>query len=122
MSPQALQFLGLLCGCFCKYMPFLVLDPQVVLVDLPVTLSSLLSSTKWRGVADAAVSCLWTLTVRIYNWVKTLTCDGHTPDLDIDPTEAEMSNLLMQVLLDACHNLKEFLPLKNQLMLANMVM
>ncbi|XP_056699417.1 protein RST1 isoform X3 [Spinacia oleracea] len=119
---MALQFLGLLCGCFCKYMPFLVLDPQVVLVDLPVTLSSLLSSTKWRGVADAAVSCLWTLTVRIYNWVKTLTCDGHTPDLDIDPTEAEMSNLLMQVLLDACHNLKEFLPLKNQLMLANMVM
>ncbi|XP_021714908.1 protein RST1-like isoform X2 [Chenopodium quinoa] len=118
----ALQFLGLISGCFCKYMPLLVLDPQAVLVDLPVTLSSLLSSIKWGGVADAAVSCLWTLTVRIYSWAKTFTCIDESLNLDIDPSEAEMSNLLMQVLLDACHNLKEFLPLKNQLMLANMVM
>uniref|UniRef100_A0A803MT51 DUF3730 domain-containing protein n=1 Tax=Chenopodium quinoa TaxID=63459 RepID=A0A803MT51_CHEQI len=118
----ALQFLGLISGCFCKYMPLFVLDPQAVLADLPITLSSLLSSIKWRGVADAAVSCLWTLTVRIYSWAKTVTCNDGSLNLDIDPSEAEMSNLLMQVLLDACHNLKEFLPLKNQLMLANMVM
>lgn len=117
----ALQFLGLLSGSFCKYMPFLVLDPQAVLVDLPVTLSSLLSSVNWRVAAENAVSYLWTLTIRIYNWATSLTIDGETPSSDIDPSEAEMSNLLMQVVLDACRNLKEFLPLKNQLMLANMV-
>ncbi|XP_048498933.1 protein RST1 isoform X3 [Beta vulgaris subsp. vulgaris] len=117
----ALQFLGLLSGCCCKYMPFLVLDPQDVLVDLPVTLSSLLSSPKWRVVADSAVTYLWTLTVRIYNWTKMLKCDGEPPSSDIDPSEAEMSNLLLQVLLDACRNLRHFLPLKDQLMLANMV-
>lgn len=102
-------------------MPFLVLDPQDVLVDLPVTLSSLLSSPKWRVVADSAVTYLWTLTVRIYNWTKMLKCDGEPPSSDIDPSEAEMSNLLLQVLLDACRNLRHFLPLKDQLMLANMV-
>lgn len=118
----ALQFLGLLSGCFCKYMPFLILDPRDVLVDLPVTLSSLLSSTKWRGAADVAVSYLWTLTVRIYNWAKTVNGDTDSPSTDIDPSEAEMSKLLVQVLLEACHNLRVFLPLKNQLMLANMVL
>ncbi|KAL2943225.1 Protein RST1, partial [Bienertia sinuspersici] len=118
---DALQFLGLLSGCFCKCMPLLILDPQHVLVDLPVTLSSLFSNTKWRLVADVAVSYLWKLTVRIYNWAKTLKNDFEQPGLGIDPSEVVMSKLLVQVLLDSCCNLKEFLPLKNQLLLANMV-
>ncbi|KAL2943214.1 Protein RST1, partial [Bienertia sinuspersici] len=117
----ALQFLGLLSGCFCKCMPLLILDPQHVLVDLPVTLSSLFSNTKWRLAADVAVSYLWKLTVRIYNWAKTLKNDFEQPGLGIDPSEVVMSKLLVQVLLDSCCNLKEFLPLKNQLLLANMV-
>ncbi|XP_057515701.1 protein RST1 isoform X2 [Amaranthus tricolor] len=117
----ALQFVGLLSGCFCKYMPLLILEPKAVLLDLPVTLSSLLSSIEWSVIAHTAVSYLWTLTLRIHNWAKTLACDGESPSSDIDPSEAEMSNLLIQVLLDTCHNLREFLCLKDQLLLANLI-
>lgn len=118
----ALLFLGLLAGSCCKYMPLLVLDPQAVLIDLPVTLFSLLSSSSWGVVGDTAVSHLWTSTLRIYEWVKSLEHGDELPSFrPIDPSEGEMCNFLLPRLLDACLRLKDYLPLKQRLRLANIV-
>ncbi|KAH9602275.1 hypothetical protein KSS87_015436 [Heliosperma pusillum] len=118
----ALQFIGLLSGSSCKYMPFLIADPHVVLLDLPVTLSSLLSTPKWHSVAETAVSYLWTSTERICAWATSLSCNGEEFGLHpIEPSEKDSCDLLVNVMIDACYKLKEFLPLENQLQLVNMV-
>ncbi|KAL9224942.1 hypothetical protein vseg_000919 [Gypsophila vaccaria] len=119
----ALRFMGLLSGSSCKYMPLLILDPQAVLLDLPVTLSSLLSCPKFQAVANTAVSYLWAATMRIYDWATAAPFKGDEFRLHpIDPSETECCNVLVNVMLDACCRLKEFLPLKDQLHLANMVL
>ncbi|XP_074292978.1 protein RST1-like isoform X1 [Silene latifolia] len=118
----ALHFIGLLSGSSCKYMPFLITDPQAVLLDLPVTLSSLLLTPKWRSVAGTAVSYLWTSTERIYAWATSLSCNGDQFGLHpIEPSEKDSCDLLMNVMVDACYKLREFLPMKNHLRLVNMV-
>ncbi|KAK9734980.1 hypothetical protein RND81_04G175300 [Saponaria officinalis] len=118
----ALHFIGLLSGSSCKYMPLLILDPRAVLLDLPVTLSALLSSPKMQAVADKAVSYLWTATKRIYDWATSVACnDDHLRLQPVDPSETENRNLLVNVMLDSCCRLKGFLSVENQLQLANMV-
>ncbi|CAA6661192.1 unnamed protein product [Spirodela intermedia] len=55
----ALQFVGILSGRCCDYMPLLILSPEAVLSDLPVTLPSLLSSSKAKTAAHScwAIQC-----------------------------------------------------------------
>lgn len=118
----ALQFLGLLAGSFCKYMPLLILDRLSVLSDLPVTLTALLSDPGWETVAEAVVSSLWASMKRIYSWVTHRDCVDDLPPLQpIDNSENEMAAFLLRVLHCTCVSLKDFLPLEKQLWLANIV-
>ncbi|GAB2229778.1 hypothetical protein Drorol1_Dr00014033 [Drosera rotundifolia] len=120
----ALQFLGLLSGSCCKYMPLLILDPTAVLSDLPVTLPSLLSTPKWRSIAETAVSFLWTSTERIHKWTMSLASGSPEPSLQpqpIDQSENDMADFLMRVMHETCFSLREYLPLEKQLKLADMM-
>ncbi|PON84247.1 Armadillo-type fold containing protein [Trema orientale] len=120
----ALQFLGLLSGCCSKYMPLLILDRQTVLSDLPVTLSSLLSESSWRIIADSVVSSLLASTERIYNWATHISRGEDTADIQpqpIDESEDEMAGFLLRVMHHTCVSLKDYLPLEKQLKLANMI-
>ncbi|KAK3033054.1 hypothetical protein RJ639_035680 [Escallonia herrerae] len=119
----ALRFLGLLSGCFSKYMPLLIVEQTVVLSDLPVTLASLLSDTSWETVAESVVLHLWTSTERIHSWI---THRGREEEYSnaqsIDRSEDDTVVFLFQVMHHACVSLKDFLPLEKQLMLANMIL
>ncbi|KAJ8775089.1 hypothetical protein K2173_020093 [Erythroxylum novogranatense] len=117
----ALQFVGLLSGSCCKYMPLLTLDQLTVLSDLPITLTSLLSDPNWQHVAESIVSNLCASTERIYSWVSgTGFLDDTLSTQPIDETEREMAAFLLQVMHQACVTLKEHLPLEKQLRLADM--
>lgn len=117
----ALQFLGLLCGSFSKYMPFLVVDRFTVLCDLPVTLASLLSETSWKVVAESVVSLLWTLTERIHDWAThTERANDLVIPQSIDKSEDDNAAFLLQLMHQACVSLKDYLPTEKQLRLANM--
>ncbi|KAL8153890.1 hypothetical protein V2J09_011650 [Rumex salicifolius] len=112
----ALQFIALLSGSCCKYMPLLVLDPSTVLHDLPVTLSSLLHNGSWAGIAESAASYVWATTTRVVQWAKSSPAGDHS----IAESENEAADLLALVLLETCFSLKEFLPFEKQLRLATM--
>ncbi|GAB2284260.1 hypothetical protein Dimus_018726 [Dionaea muscipula] len=119
----ALQFLGLLTGTCCIYMPLLILDPTVVLSDLPVTLPSLLSSPKWSSIAETAVSYLWMSLERIHEWASSLACGCAAPSLQlrpIDRSEKDMADFLLRLMHGTCVSLREYLPLEKQLRLADM--
>ncbi|XP_043707046.1 protein RST1 isoform X3 [Telopea speciosissima] len=118
----ALQFLGLLSGSWCKYMPLLILDPMSVLSDLPVTLPSLLSDSHWNFVAESVVLNLWVLMERIYDWSTSLGSgsDGFGQQ-DIDEREDWKAVLLVRVMHHTCVSLLEYLPFEKQLKLANMM-
>ncbi|KAG5525906.1 hypothetical protein RHGRI_032264 [Rhododendron griersonianum] len=121
---EALQFLGLLCGSFSKYMPLLVLGPVTVLSDLPVTLSSLLLDySSWgvgRVAAESLVSYLWASTERIYDWECGF--DTPTPYPPIDDSESDhMAVFLFRVMHRACVSLRAYLPPEKQLKLANLM-
>ncbi|PPR81272.1 hypothetical protein GOBAR_AA39444 [Gossypium barbadense] len=119
----ALQFIGLLSGSCCKYMP-LIADRSYVLNDIPVTLTSLLSDPNWEVVAE---SCTYLLssTERIYSWATKLSSksgDNRSPSSEgIDESEKGMAQILLLVMHHACVCLKHYLPLEKQLRLANMV-
>ncbi|KAH9742397.1 protein RST1 [Citrus sinensis] len=119
----ALQFVGLLSGSCCRYMPFLILDSSTVLNDLPVTLPSLLSKPGWETVAEPFMSYLWASTERIYNWVVTdVTSSQSSPSTQpIDESENDMAALLLHVMHRACISLKDYLPPEKQLRLSNML-
>ncbi|XWS44143.1 hypothetical protein CRYUN_Cryun15aG0019200 [Craigia yunnanensis] len=118
----ALQFLGLLSGSCCKYMPLLILDQSTVLNDLPVTLTSLLSDPNWEVIAETFTSYLLTSTERIYSWATKLTLGDDTPSLQpINDSENDMAPILLRVMHHACVSLKDYLPLEKQLRLAHMV-
>lgn len=119
---QALQFLGLLCGSFSKYMPFLVVNRVTVLCDLPVTLASLLSETSWKTVAEPVVTLLWTLTERINDWATNMErAEGLHLQQSIDKSEDDNAVFLLQLMHQACISLKDYLPTEKQLRLANML-
>ncbi|XP_062010189.1 protein RST1 isoform X1 [Rosa rugosa] len=118
----ALKFLGLLSGSWSKYMPFLILDQQTVLSDLPVTLSSLLSNSSWGGVVESVVSSLFASLERIYNWT---THEAQVKDMPpgmqpIDESENPMAGFLLRVMHSTCVTLKDYLSLEKQLKLASM--
>ncbi|KAL6960558.1 hypothetical protein U1Q18_038321 [Sarracenia purpurea var. burkii] len=118
-----LQFLGLLCGSCSKYMPMLIVDRNMVLSDLPVTLSSLLSDGSWGSVAESVVSYLWASTQRIYDWATCLARgeSSVSPHL-IDISENDMAGFLLRVMHHACLSLKDYLPPEKQLKLANLIL
>ncbi|XP_038998451.1 protein RST1-like [Hibiscus syriacus] len=118
----ALQFIGLLSGSCCKYMPLLIADRSYVLNDLPVTLTSLLSDPNWEVIAESFTSYLLTSTERIYSWAMKLSSDEALPGSQaIDESENGMAQILLPVMHLACVCLKHYLPLDKQLRLANMV-
>ncbi|KAK8631468.1 hypothetical protein V6N13_028254 [Hibiscus sabdariffa] len=121
----ALEFIGLLSGSCCKYMPLLIADRSYVLNDLPVTLTSLLSDPNWEAIAESFTSYLLTSTERIYRWATKLSSAGDDDALPssqgIDESENGMAKILLPVMHHACVCLKHYLTLDNQLRLANMV-
>ncbi|XP_015576178.1 protein RST1 isoform X1 [Ricinus communis] len=118
----ALQFLGLLSGSCCKYMPLLTLDRLTVLSDLPVTLTSLLMEPSWEVVAESVVSYLYASTERIYGWVtNTVFLDGSTSVPPVDESENNLVTFILHTMHHTCLSLKEYLPLEKQLRLASMV-
>ncbi|KAL2335728.1 hypothetical protein Fmac_016941 [Flemingia macrophylla] len=119
---SALQFLGLLSAACCKYMPFMIVDQQLVLNDLPVTLVSLLADQSWNVVAETLVSHLFSSTERIYDWAVQLADGSYIPGSQpIDESENHMALFLLQVMHHTCVLLKSYLPLDKQLRLASMV-
>ncbi|CAI8586069.1 unnamed protein product [Vicia faba] len=120
---QALQFIGLLSATCCKYMPFIIVDQQTVLNDLPVTLVSLLAADKsWNVVAETVVSHLFSSTERIYDWTMHIADSSYVEGSQtIDESENHMGDFLLQVMHHTCVLLKEYLPLDKQLKLASMV-
>ncbi|KAK8604217.1 hypothetical protein V6N13_099166 [Hibiscus sabdariffa] len=120
----ALQFIGLLSGSCCKYMPLLIADRSYVLNDLPVTLTSLLSNPNWEVIAES-FTYLLTSTERIYRWATKLSSasddDALPSPQGIDESENGMAKILLPVMHHACVCLKHYLTLDNQLRLANMV-
>ncbi|XP_022989080.1 protein RST1 isoform X1 [Cucurbita maxima] len=110
----ALHFLGLLSGSFSKYMPLLILEPHAVLKDLPVTLNSLISTSGWGYIAEPIASHLLASTERILN---TNSIHSSQP---IDESETDTAISLLHVMHNTCVSLKEFLPLEEQLRVANM--
>ncbi|KAL5152789.1 Protein RST1 [Glycine soja] len=118
----ALQFLGLLSAACCKYMPFMIVDQQMVLNDLPVTLVSLLADQNWNAVAETVVSHFFSSTERIYDWSVQIADGSYIPDSQpIDGSENHMAVFLLQVMHHTCVLLKSYLPLDKQLRLASMV-
>ncbi|XP_031286525.1 protein RST1-like isoform X1 [Pistacia vera] len=118
----ALQFLGLLAGSCCKYMPILILDRLTMLNDLPLILTSLLSDPSWEVVAELFVSYLWVSTERVYNWVTSLAVGESSPSLQrIHESENDTAAFLLQAMHHACVCVKDYLPLEKQLKLTNMV-
>ncbi|KAL1831410.1 hypothetical protein ACET3Z_001061 [Daucus carota] len=119
----AMQFLGLLCGSFSKYMPFLIVDRMTVLCDFPVALASLLSETSWGNVAESVVSLLWSTTERLHDWVTNteIVLSDSPISQSIDQSEDSMADFLLKLLHHTCVSLKDYLPMEKQLSLANMV-
>ncbi|XP_056169713.1 protein RST1 isoform X2 [Syzygium oleosum] len=116
-----MQFIGLLSGSCCKYMPLLILDRFSVLSDLPVTLSSLLNDPSWTVIAEHFTATLLASTERIYHWVTQPSCGEGTLTLQgIDKSENSLAPSLLQVMHDACTLLRNYLPLEKQIALANM--
>lgn len=100
----------------------MIVDQQMVLNDLPVTLTSLLADRSWNVVAETVVSHLYSLTERIFYWASQIAdgTDLHSAQ-PIDESEDHMSNFLLQVMHHTCVLLKGYLPLDKQLKLASMV-
>ncbi|XP_058778644.1 protein RST1-like isoform X1 [Vicia villosa] len=122
LPSTALQFIGLLSATCCKYMPFIIVDQQTVLNDLPVTLVSLLADKNWNVVAETVVSHLFSSTERIYDWTVHIADSSYVEGSQtIDESENHMGDFLLQVMHHTCVLLKEYLPLDKQLKLASMV-
>ncbi|MED6107816.1 hypothetical protein PIB30_017705 [Stylosanthes scabra] len=118
----AFQFLGLLSATCCKYMPFMVVDQQTVLNDLPVTLVSLLDDRSWGVVAETVVSHLFLSAERIYQWAIQIADGSYVPSSQpIDENENSGAVSLLQVVHHTCVLLKGYLPLEKQVQLASMV-
>lgn len=116
-----MQFIGLLSGSCCKYMPLLILDRFSVLSDLPVTLSTLLTDPSWTVIAEHFTVTLLASTERLYHWVTQPSCGEGTHTLQgIDKSENSLAPSLLQVMHDACTSLRNYLPLEKQIALANM--
>ncbi|XP_020572456.1 protein RST1 isoform X2 [Phalaenopsis equestris] len=119
----AISFIGLLSGSCCKYMPLLIVEPEIVLNDLPMTLPSLLSSSGWSVIAESSVHKLWLSTERICTWAAATLSRGaidNFPDSNyIDVSDVDTFVSLARLMHRTCLSLKDYLPLDQQLRLAN---
>ncbi|KAK9067315.1 hypothetical protein SSX86_014641 [Deinandra increscens subsp. villosa] len=116
----AMQFISLLSGSLSKYMPLLIVNPHIVLSDLPVTLTSLLlDDSSWAVVTDSVVSLMWTSTKRIYDYVTNP--HDFSSQGSLDESEKDTSAFLLKVMHHTCVAFKEHLLPEQQLMLANMI-
>lgn len=103
-------------------MPFMIVDQQMVLNDLPVTLVSLLADRSWNVVAETVVSHLFSSTERIHDWAMHIADGSYIPaSQPIDESENDMADFLLQVMHHTCVLLKGYLPLDKQLKLASIV-
>lgn len=119
----AISFVGLISGSCCKYMPFLIVDPEIVLADLPVTLRSLLSSNSWSSIAESVANKLWLSTERICTQAVMLSGGTNTeiPNLGFaNETNTEASVCLARTMFKTCLSLKDYLSLDKRLKLANL--
>lgn len=118
---QALQFVSLLSGSCCKYMPLLMLDQVTILADLPLSLNSLLSEPGWEFLAESITSSLWMLAERVHNWAMHLKHGESSSNIQpIDGSENAIVDLLVSVTQHLCVYLKNYLSLDKQLRLASM--
>ncbi|KAG9459403.1 hypothetical protein H6P81_003911 [Aristolochia fimbriata] len=118
----ALKFIGALSSGWCKYAPLLIIDEFSVLSDLPISLPSLLSDSKWLVVTESVVQKLWVSMERIYAWTIQSDKGGDvTQQAPNNPSEMSMSLFLTRVMHATCFSLREYLPLEKQLKLADMV-
>jgi len=103
-------------------MPLLIVDPDTVLSDLPVTLPSLLSEDSWSSTAESAANKLWASTERICTWAARLAGNVEClPRQDgISNDEAPKSAFYVHSLHQTCIFLKDYLPPNKQLRLANL--
>ena len=103
-------------------MPVLIVDQQIILNDLPVTLTSLLADRGWDVVVETLVSRLYLSTERIYYWATQISDGTYVPDTQpIDESENHMATFLLLVMHHTCVLQKDYLPLDKQLKLASMV-
>ncbi|KAI3784700.1 hypothetical protein L1987_43803 [Smallanthus sonchifolius] len=115
----AMQFIGLLCGSLSKYMPLLIVNPHVVLSDLPVTLTSLLlDDSNWAVVVDSVISLMWTSTKHIYDYVTN--ANDFSSQGSLDESEKDTGVFLLKVMHHTCVAFKDHLTPEQRLMLANM--
>ncbi|XP_078439731.1 ARM repeat superfamily protein [Wolffia australiana] len=117
----ALQFMGVLSGRCCDYMPLLILSPESVLTDLPLTLPSLLVRNEWSSIAEKMAVMLWESTKRICYWASPLCVgSGLNGPAQIDPSQSSWSQLLVHATSTTCLSLKHHLPLDKKLALASL--
>ncbi|KAG2384157.1 Polyribonucleotide nucleotidyltransferase [Vigna angularis] len=74
--------------CMLQVYALMIVDRQMVVNDLPVTLVSLLADQNWDVVAETVVSHLFSSTERIYNWATQIADGsyilGSQPSMKID--------------------------------------
>ncbi|XP_010555953.1 PREDICTED: protein RST1 [Tarenaya hassleriana] len=118
----ALLFVGLLSGMCCEYMPFLTLDRSMVLKDMAVTVTSLLSDPDWQVIGQTFVSNLWNSMGRIYSFATGPGDDDDTSasSQPLAESERDSAPLLLKVMHYICVAFREHLPLEKQLRLAAM--
>lgn len=115
----AISFIGLLSGSCCKYMPLLIVEPEIVLRDLPITLPSLLSSSGWNAIAESSADKLWLSTERLCKLSRGAIDDLHNSNR-IDESDVDASFSLARLMHQTCLSLKDYLPLDRRLRLANL--
>ena len=77
----------------------MIVDQQMVVNDLPVTLVSLLADQNWNVVAETVASHLFSSTERIYNWAVQIADGSYIPGSQpIDESENRMAVFLLKVM------------------------
>ncbi|CAH8361043.1 unnamed protein product [Eruca vesicaria subsp. sativa] len=118
---NAILFVGLLSSICCEYMPFLTLDRSIVLRDMSVTVTSLLSDPNWEVVAEPFILFLWTSLERVYSFATDSDANAKLSSQKIEASERDHSPMLVKVMHHICVTFRDHLPLEKQLRLAAMV-
>ncbi|KAJ3694479.1 hypothetical protein LUZ60_009959 [Juncus effusus] len=111
----ALKFVGLLSGFCSELMPVLIVNQTTVLLDLPITLSSLLSDPNWSSVRVTIAEKVWSIANRVRSLAEHL-----MPGPGLEEKEAELVFYLASVMHQTCVLLKEYLSFDKQIKLANL--
>lgn len=101
-------------------MSFLTLDRSMVLSDMSVTVTSLLSDPKYEVVAESFISFLWTSLERIYSFATESDANAKLSSEQIARSERDETLMLVKVMHYICVAFRDHLPLEKQLRLASM--